>query len=63
MLNTNLGEPRKARHWGTRETIEGLGDSAKLSNSQAPWPIPRQSIQWGSRGWTLTHHAADGAAG
>jgi hypothetical protein len=28
MLNPNLGEPRKARRWGTREAIEGLGDSA-----------------------------------
>jgi hypothetical protein len=28
MLNPNLCEPRKARRWGTREAIEGLGDSA-----------------------------------
>jgi hypothetical protein len=24
VLGTNLGEPRKARRWGTREAIEGL---------------------------------------
>ena len=63
MLSTNLGEPRKARRWGTREAIEGLGDSAKLIEFTGALVDPRQSIQWGSRGWTLTHHAADGAAG
>jgi hypothetical protein len=29
MLNTNLGEPRKARRWGTREAIERLKGSAE----------------------------------
>lgn len=28
MLNTNLGEPRKARRWGTREAIEERNGSA-----------------------------------
>jgi hypothetical protein len=30
MLNTSLGEPRKARRWGTREAISGLGGSAEI---------------------------------
>jgi len=30
MLNTNLGEPRKARRWGTREAIERLKGSAEI---------------------------------
>ena len=30
MLNTSLGEPRKARRWGTREAIEGLKGSAEI---------------------------------
>ena len=30
VLGTNLGEPRKARRWGTREAIEGLKGSAEI---------------------------------
>ena len=30
MLNTNLGEPRKARRWGTREANERLKGSAEI---------------------------------
>jgi hypothetical protein len=30
MLNTNLGEPRMARRWGTRQAIEGLKCSAEI---------------------------------
>jgi hypothetical protein len=29
VLRTNLGEPRKARRWGTREAIERLKGSAE----------------------------------
>ena len=30
VVGTNLGEPRKARRWGTREAIEGLKGSAEI---------------------------------
>jgi hypothetical protein len=30
VLGTNLGEPRQARRWGTREAIEGLKGSAEI---------------------------------
>jgi hypothetical protein len=30
VLGTNLGEPRQARRWGTREAIEGLKGSAAI---------------------------------
>jgi hypothetical protein len=30
MLNTNLGEPRKARRWGTREGIASLKNFAEI---------------------------------
>jgi hypothetical protein len=35
MLNTSLGEPRKARRWGTREAIEGLKGSAEIFEDTA----------------------------
>ena len=34
-LGTNLGEPRKARRWGTREAIEGLKGSAEILGDTA----------------------------
>jgi hypothetical protein len=30
VLGTNLGEPRQARRWGTREAIERLKGSAEI---------------------------------
>ena len=30
LISTNLGEPRQARRWGTREAIEGLKGSAAI---------------------------------
>ena len=30
VLGTNLGEPRQARRWGTRDAIEGLKGSAAI---------------------------------
>ena len=35
LLGTNLGEPRQARRWGTREAIEGLKGSAAILESTA----------------------------
>jgi hypothetical protein len=35
VLGTNLGEPRQARRWGTREAIEGLKGSAAILESTA----------------------------
>ena len=34
-LGTSLGEPRKARRWGTREAIEGLKGSAEILGDTA----------------------------
>jgi hypothetical protein len=36
VLGTNLGEPRQARRWGTREAIEGLKGSAAILEDSAP---------------------------
>jgi hypothetical protein len=62
MLNTNLGEPRKARRWGTREAIEGLKGSAEIIEFAVALVDASPSIRWGSRVWTLTHHQVDGSA-
>jgi hypothetical protein len=35
VLGTNLGEPRQARRWGTREAIEGLKGSAAILEDTA----------------------------
>jgi hypothetical protein len=35
VVGTNLGEPRKARRWGTREAIEGLKGSAAILEDTA----------------------------
>lgn len=34
-LGRSLGEPRKARRWGTREAIEGLKGSAEILGDTA----------------------------
>jgi hypothetical protein len=43
VLGTNLGEPRQARRWGTREAVEGLKGSAEILEDTAALAMPRPS--------------------